>query len=151
VAGADPLRCAACGSPGLSPRLRVAGRAGAEGLISTTDRYGTALADIVACPACGHMQLERMPTEAELGDAYGEAASDDYIEEEAGQRETARRLLDRIERHVLLDLGCWVGFRLAEAPDRGWQIVGVEPSDFASRHGAGGARPRGDHRRSSLG
>jgi SAM-dependent methyltransferase len=84
------------------------------------------------------MQLERFPTDAELDAAYGEAASEDYVEEEAGQREGARRQLERIERHVsrgrLLDLGCWVGFLLAEARDRGWETTGVEPSEFASAY-----------------
>ena len=60
------------------------------------------------------------------------------MEEEAGQRATARVALERIERHVergaLLDLGCWVGFLLAEARDRGWRTLGVEPSEFASRY-----------------
>ncbi len=104
----------------------------------TTDQFGTALADIVRCPACSHMQLERFPSDAELGEAYGEAASDDYVEEEAGQRETARVALERIERHApkgaLLDLGCWVGFLLAEARERGWETVGIEPSEFASAY-----------------
>jgi SAM-dependent methyltransferase len=119
--------------------LRVAGDAGAPGLIPTTDRFGTALADIARCTACGHMQLEPMPSSAELTDAYGSAASDAYIAEEAGQRETARRELSRIERHArnrgaLLDLGCWVGFLLSEARERGWQPTGVEPSEFASEY-----------------
>ena len=137
--------CCACGAPGLRHHLRVAGDAGAEGLIPSTDRYGSALADIVRCARCGHMQLDRMPTDAELGEAYGEAASEDYIGEEAGQRATARATLDQIERWnggrgALLDLGCWVGFLLAEARERGWRTLGVEPSEFASayareRHG----------------
>jgi SAM-dependent methyltransferase len=124
--------------------LTVAGDAGPDGLIPTTDRFGTALADIVRCERCGHRQVEPMPTGAALGEAYAEAASEDYVEEEAGQRETARRALARIERHLapspdgggrrLLDLGCWVGFLLAEARERGWETVGVEPSAFASAH-----------------
>jgi SAM-dependent methyltransferase len=117
------------------PHLRVAGDAGPEGLVPTTDRFGTALADIVRCLDCTHRQLERLPHATELADAYREAASDEYVVEEAGQRETARRILDRIERHArrgaFLDLGCWVGFQLAEARDRGWRAVGVEPSAFA--------------------
>jgi SAM-dependent methyltransferase len=133
-AGAQP--CAACGSTRLVPHLQVAGEAGPDGLIPTTDRFGTALANIVRCLACGHMQLDRFPSDAELGAAYGDAASDDYVEEAAGQRVTARRILERIERHAprgaLLDAGCWVGYLLAEARDRGWQTVGVEPSEFAS-------------------
>jgi SAM-dependent methyltransferase len=132
-------RCVACGARALTPHLSVAGEAGPDGLIPSSDRYGTALADIARCRVCGHQQLDPMPAEAELSHAYAEAASEDYIQEEAGQRETARRALERIERHAetrgeLLDLGCWVGFLLAEARDRGWRTVGVEPSAFASAY-----------------
>jgi SAM-dependent methyltransferase len=114
---------------------------GADGLIPTTDRFGTALADIVRCRSCGHMQLDPMPAEAVLESAYADASSEAYVDEEAGQRETARRVLARIERHQspgrMLDLGCWVGFLLAEARDRGWDGVGVEPSAFASGYARG--------------
>jgi SAM-dependent methyltransferase len=132
-----PTRCSACGAPALEPHLRVAGSPGSEGLIPSTNRFGTALADIVRCRRCGHMQLEPMPGEAELTTAYADAASEEYVAEEAGQRATARRALERIETYTprpgaLLDLGCWVGFLLAEARDRGWRTTGVEPSTFAS-------------------
>jgi len=128
--------CAACGGEALASHLRVAGQAGEEGLIPSTDRFGTALSDIVRCADCGHMQLERLPATAALAEAYAEAVAHDYVEEEAGQRATARTVLDRLERHVapgaLLDLGSWVGFLLAEAHARGWEVVGVEPSEFAA-------------------
>jgi SAM-dependent methyltransferase len=140
-------RCAACGASGLQPHLQVAGDAGPDGLIPTTDRFGTALSDLVRCPSCGHRQTEPMPADAVLESAYSDAASDDYVQEEPGQRETARRALARIEHHLapdpqngsarkrqLLDLGCWVGFLLAEARDRGWEGVGVEPSQYASAY-----------------
>ena len=82
------------------------------------------------------MQLDRFPTECELADAYAEVGSDEYLEEEAGQRSTARRILERIESRVsgrvLLDVGCWVGFLISEAGGRGWTASGVEPSEFAS-------------------
>jgi SAM-dependent methyltransferase len=83
------------------------------------------------------MQLRELPDRATLEKAYGEAASGDYVEEEEGQRATARELLARLERYVekgaLVDLGCWVGFLLDEARARGWDpVVGVEPSTFAS-------------------
>src|SRR3954451_10767476 len=111
---AVPQSCAACASRVLVPHMQVAGRIGAEGLIPTTDSYGSALGDIVRCATCGHMQLDRFPSDAELAEAYAAAASDDYVEEEAGQRATAREALERIERFVapghLVDIGCWVGF-----------------------------------------
>jgi SAM-dependent methyltransferase len=129
--------CSACGATGLEPHLRVAGSAGSQGLIPSTNRFGTALADIVRCRRCGHMQLDPMPGEAVLATAYADAASEEYVAEEAGQRATARRALERIEKHAvgrgaLLDLGCWLGFLLAEARDRGWRPTGIEPSAFAS-------------------
>jgi SAM-dependent methyltransferase len=131
--------CSACGGSQLRPHLRVAGEIGPEGLIPTTDRFGTALADIARCPSCGHMQLHPMPDAVMLARAYAQAESDAYIEEEAGERATARAALEHIEAHVarpgaLLDLGCWVGFLLAEARDRGWRTLGVEPSEFASAY-----------------
>ena len=120
------------------PHLAVRGETGEQGLIPTTDAYGTALGDIARCVACGHMQLDVFPPDSTLMRLYEHAASDDYVEEEAGQRLTARVALKRIERWVprgrLLDLGCWVGFLLAEARDRGWETVGVEPSTFASSY-----------------
>ncbi|MDX6683295.1 MAG: hypothetical protein QOG94_3334, partial [Solirubrobacteraceae bacterium] len=77
------------------PHLKVAGDAGPDGLIPTTDQFGTALSDLVRCETCGHRQTEPMPADAVLESAYADAASDDYVEEEAGQRETARRALAR--------------------------------------------------------
>jgi SAM-dependent methyltransferase len=134
----SPQHCVACGSGPLAPHLQVAGEAGEQGLIPTTDRFGTALSDIVRCLNCGHMQLERFPAETDLSEAYAEAESEEYVEEEAGQRVTAQSTLDQIERFTsrgaLLDLGCWVGFLLDEARARGWEAKGVEPSEFASQH-----------------
>lgn len=116
--------------------MRVDGAVGSDGLVPTTDRYGVAISDIARCESCGHMQLERMPSEIELADAYRITESGDYIEEERGQRATARRVLAAIERYRspgrLADLGCWVGFFVSEAARRGWAAVGVEPSEFAS-------------------
>ncbi len=132
--------CAACGGTELKKHLQVGGELGGDGLIPTTDQFGRALADIVRCRSCGHMQVDPMPSEEILESAYADAASEDYVEEEAGQRETARRILDRVASHVegesprLLDLGCWVGFLLAEAKARGWMTLGVEPSRFASSY-----------------
>jgi SAM-dependent methyltransferase len=132
--------CSACGSDHLVPHMQVAGEMGDEGLIPTTKRFGTALGNIVRCAACSHMQLDRFPSDEELDAAYAEAASEDYVEEEAGQRYSFASVLERIERYApergsILDVGCWVGFLLAEARERGWrECVGIEPSTFASEY-----------------
>jgi SAM-dependent methyltransferase len=136
---AAPSTCAVCGGDVLTRHLQVAGKLGAEGLIPTTTAFGIALGDIVRCRSCGHMQLEPMPAASTLAAAYADAESGDYVGEEAGQRETARRMLARLERYAprrgeLLDLGCWVGFLLSEAQARGWGTTGVEPSAFASAY-----------------
>jgi len=132
--------CAACGSEALVAHMKVKGEMGADGLIPTTKEFGTALGDVVRCEACTHMQLDRFPTEEELEAAYEDAASSDYVEEEAGQRASFASVLERVERFApergsLLDVGCWVGFLLAEARDRGWrECIGIEPSTFASEY-----------------
>ncbi len=139
--------CAACHDSELVPHLKVAGDVGSDGLIPSTTRFGTTLSHLVRCAGCGHGQTDPMPGAALLESGYAEAASDAYLEEEAGQRETARRVLARIERHLpieprdgvgrrrrLVDLGCWVGFLLSEAENRGWEAVGVEASEFASAY-----------------
>ncbi|MEA2422722.1 MAG: hypothetical protein QOF55_1821 [Thermoleophilaceae bacterium] len=133
------MTCAACGGP-LGPGLRVAGEAGPEGLIPSTDRFGVALGDFLRCSSCGHLQLSEMPASLD----YASAASDDYEVEEEGQRATARAALQQVERHSpargrLLDYGCWVGFLASEASARGWEAVGVEPSRWAAAR----ARARG--------
>jgi SAM-dependent methyltransferase len=138
--GSGPLagRCAACGHTRLEPHLSVRHDPGPKGLIPTTDQFGAALSDIVRCPVCGHMQLGELPRAAHLLERYTEAESADYVEEEAGQRATAQAALEAVERHAkpgaLLDVGCWVGFLLAEARSRGWNAVGLEPSEFASSY-----------------
>lgn len=82
------------------------------------------------------MQVASLPQEPMLAEAYADVSEGAYLDEEAGQRATARRALARIERHVrvgaVCDLGCWVGFLLSEAERRGWDAWGVEPSRFAA-------------------
>jgi SAM-dependent methyltransferase len=121
----------------LTPHLQVR-RDGESSLVATTTEYGSAPDDIVRCTRCGHMQVASWPTEDVLEEAYAEVAEAAYVDEEAGQRATAARALERIERHVqvgsLCDLGCWVGFLLSEAERRGWKGRGVEPSRFAAEY-----------------
>ncbi len=115
----------------------VAGEGG-PGSRADHEPLGTALADIWQCTRCGHMQLHPLPDASVLARAYAEAAS--MITWRRSQ-DNARRLgvarLDRASCSAggsLADLGCWVGFLVAEADARGWRAVGVEPSEFASAY-----------------
>jgi SAM-dependent methyltransferase len=133
--------CAVCGGGSLAPHVSIS-RASDGSLAATTTAYGAAPGDIVRCTSCGHMQVNDLPVAEALEREYAGVWDEAYVEQEQGQRATARRALDRIERHVevgaLCDLGCWVGFLLSEADARGWRGVGVEPS----RAAAGYARER---------
>lgn len=129
--------CSACGGAQLEHHLSVRRAEGAS-LVATTTSYGSAPADLVRCTHCGHMQVSEMPFEPSLDAAYAEVSEAAYLEEEAGQRATAARALERVERHAhrgsLVDLGCWLGFLVSEAERRGWHARGVEPSRFASEY-----------------
>lgn len=133
------IACAACGGGPLLDHLEVPRAPAHTGLVPTSDLYGYALSDIVRCGQCGHMQLAQMPTDDELMNAYAIAEEGLLVEQEVGQRTTARRALERIEEFResparLVDVGCWVGFLLSEARTRGWEVEGVEPSTFASEY-----------------
>ncbi|HYI38047.1 MAG TPA: class I SAM-dependent methyltransferase [Thermoleophilaceae bacterium] len=129
--------CVVCGHAPLAPHLHVQASEG-HSLVATTTSYGAAPDDIVRCTVCGHMQVASFPETAQLDSEYGDVDEAAYVEEETGQRATAARVLERIERHTpparLCDLGCWVGFLPSEAERRGWQARGAEPSRFASRY-----------------
>jgi predicted TPR repeat methyltransferase len=101
----------------------------------SADRYGETVGTVLRCLDCGHGSLEQTPTDEVLAAAYGNAADPLSVDEEAGQLETARRSLQRIEQYAepgsLVDIGCWTGSFVAAAVDRGWSASGVEPSTWA--------------------
>jgi SAM-dependent methyltransferase len=130
------MKCCACDGGPLTLKLEVKSDLDEQGLIPTTDAFGSALDNIDECGNCGHRQLSRMPSGDELLKLYIGARADHYVEEAKGQAVTARTSLAQIEKYVrpgrFLDLGCWVGFMLVEARGRGWDVTGVEPSEFAA-------------------
>src|SRR5687767_394618 len=72
--------------------------------------------DLYACADCGTVHQLGIPRGEELAELYRGMADDGYLSEEAGRRDTARRLLDLIAGHVpagrLLDVGCGHGLLL---------------------------------------
>ncbi|HVY09138.1 MAG TPA: class I SAM-dependent methyltransferase [Mycobacteriales bacterium] len=141
-------RCPVCDSPRSRLLWRVEGDATENGVDPhlfrpSADRYGETVGTVLRCLDCGHASLEQQPTDEVLAAAYGDAADPVSLDEEAGQLETARRGLERIESVVpvgtLVDIGCWTGSFVAAAAGRGWQASGVEPSTWAVER----ARERG--------
>ena len=84
------------------------------------------------------MQQAELPAGEQLHELYRTMTDDAYLSEEAGRRETARRLLDLIARHVpagrLLDVGCGHGLLLDEARRRGYEVTGIELSTGAAEY-----------------
>ncbi len=148
VAGPSPWGCPVCDSPERRPVFRATG-SGTEGGVDArafrpgSDEYGQLASPVVECEACGHRSVERPPAPGALTDAYAGAVDEVTLREETGQVLTADRALQRVEAEVapgrLLDIGCWTGSFLVAAQQRGWDVVGVEPSAWA----AGRARERG--------
>ncbi|MBL7196717.1 MAG: class I SAM-dependent methyltransferase [Candidatus Omnitrophica bacterium] len=88
---------------------------------------------IFRCLKCGLVFIH--PTDENcLYKKYREAQDNEYLFEEESKRLSARTVLKRIEKFVeigkLLDIGCAAGFLLSEAKRRGWDVCGVEPSEW---------------------
>lgn len=91
---------------------------------------------IVRCRSCGLIYANpRCQTDAILK-AYEHVEDATYVKESEGRIHTFSRSLDLIERYHpqrgrLLDVGCYAGVFLQVAKSRGWQVAGVEPSQWA--------------------
>jgi len=106
---------------------------------------------VVDCLECGFAHILPLPTDGELKRIY----RDEYFSrDKPGFIESVRedsewwnlvyderlqymesRLAGRSKR--LLDVGCGPGFFLKRAEERGWQSLGVEPSEKAASHASG--------------
>ncbi|MDQ1396830.1 MAG: hypothetical protein QOG64_2089, partial [Acidimicrobiaceae bacterium] len=109
----------------------------------SSETFGTPLATVVECMACGHRSVSSFPDPNAVEAAYADAADPVSVREEKGQVATASRDLESIERWVargtMVDLGCWTGSFCVASSQRGWRAVGVEPSKWGSER----ARQRG--------
>ena len=151
------MRCPVCGSTDTVRRFAVTGEATEQGVDAvafrpSADAFGRTTGDVRRCRACGHGFVDAPPDNDVIAAAYADAADEVSTREEAGQVETARRALARVEHVVapgtVVDVGCWTGSFLVAACERGWTGVGVEPSAWASQR----ARARGvDVRTGRLG
>jgi SAM-dependent methyltransferase len=107
--------------------------------------------DVIACGRCGFRHVLPLPTADELAHAYRHdyyAVEKPLYLERTRQDQSWWRIVHRdrlaaIEaelppgRRRLLEIGSGPGFFLAEARERGWTPLGVEPSRQAAEHTRG--------------
>lgn len=95
--------------------------------------------DIFRCRACSMVFNEAAPGAVDVAGEYEQVEDPEYLEQRESRRLTFHRELDAIEAaHPvgdLLDVGCYTGFFLECARERGWRVSGVEPSRWAADYG----------------
>jgi len=125
----ERVKCNLCGSSESTPWQRVEGW------------------QIVRCANCGLGYLNPRPTEDELSKLYDEIyfkkhsieAGEEEEEIEHGLRLNEERiaLVEMFRKPGrILDIGCASGFFLAAAKRRGWDVTGVEVSEWSARRAA---------------
>ncbi|MEI7559145.1 MAG: methyltransferase domain-containing protein [Actinomycetes bacterium] len=95
-------------------------------------------ADLYRCRDCGTVIQPSLPAGGDLHDLYRDMSDTAYLDEEAGRRATADRLLDMIGQYNpsgrLLDVGCGHGLLLDQAKKRGYDSMGLELSSANAAH-----------------
>jgi len=105
--------------------------------------------NIVKCRKCGLIYVNPRPGKESLRELYNggyfsnndKGVSEDYLgysdylANRANIEKTFSKRLARIERYVspgrILDVGCALGFFLSAASSRGWDVRGIDLSEFA--------------------
>jgi 2-polyprenyl-3-methyl-5-hydroxy-6-metoxy-1,4-benzoquinol methylase len=93
---------------------------------------------IVSCRKCGLHYLNPRPQTGDITSIYVQMNDQAYLEQACGRRRAARPILDYLKKlrksGRLLDVGCSAGFLLDEARLDGWDVYGVELSEWAVKH-----------------
>ncbi len=107
------------------------------------------LEKVYRCKDCGFIFSFPQPSLETLKKLYSESyfvsrqsvatGYDDYIRDEENIRRTFQKRFRTIDRFQtkpgrVLDIGCAAGFFLAVARERGWEVKGIEISDYAAAY-----------------
>lgn len=131
------VKCNLCGSANYSVLYKTYSGdvATEEKEYKITDHTADMPLRIVKCERCGLIYANPRPAVRSLVSAYTRMVDDDYAAEEEGRRLSARSILEMLKkmkkRGRLLDIGCATGFLLDEARKAGWEVHGIELSEWA--------------------
>lgn len=139
-AGSSPPPCPLCGATDIGllyPSTLAKKRESGSQYHCTSHGLGIH-PDIWRCRTCSMVFNEAAPESSDVAGEYAEVEDPEYLAQRESRRLTFDRELDAIEavqsKGELLDVGCYTGFFLECARDRGWRVRGVEPSRWAARH-----------------
>lgn len=92
--------------------------------------------DIVECLDCGLIALKEIPNRFELEEIYKQVVDPLYVEEKENRYFTFNKVMKEIKKYTsngkLLDIGCYCGYFLDVARENGFDVQGVELSEWAS-------------------
>jgi len=92
--------------------------------------------DIIECSDCGLIALKDIPDRFELEQMYKQVHDPLYVEEKKNRYFTFNRVMKDIQKYTdsgkLLDVGCYCGYFLDVAREKGFDVQGVELSEWAS-------------------
>lgn len=94
---------------------------------------------VISCAACGLVYTSPVGGRHDYTESYyRQGVYADYLSDRKAIRRNARRALEELERLApgrrLLDVGCAAGFFLEAARDKGWEVRGLEISEYASKY-----------------
>ncbi|MCX5667387.1 MAG: methyltransferase domain-containing protein [Candidatus Omnitrophica bacterium] len=135
----ESTKCNLCGSDKYSVVYKTY-----DGDISDTEPAFYAITNnsrdvairIVKCTICGLIYANPRPSPDLLVNNYIKSTDSLYLEEEAGRRLSAKKILKELKKIKkagrILDIGCAAGFLLDEAQKAGFNIHGIELSKWAA-------------------
>ncbi len=101
----------------------------------TDSDYGL-FPDLYRCQNCGLTFAHPLPPADKIIKLYSQMEDPEYEQEHEGRGENFRRILKvlsrlRPDKGRLLDVGCATGIFMEIARKWGWEVIGVEPSQWA--------------------